>query len=87
MKILIINYSRVGDSILSTALINNLLEEYPESQISIVTSSISKDLFKRMPRLENLIVIDKKKFSLHWFYIWKIVINQKWDLSKTKSPC
>ena len=57
MKILIINYSRVGDSILSTALINNLLEEYPESQISIVTSSISKDLFEKMPRLENLIVI------------------------------
>ena len=48
MKILIINYSRVGDSILSTALINNLLEEYPESQISIVTSSISKDLFENI---------------------------------------
>jgi len=81
MKILIINYSRVGDSILSTALINNLLEEYPESQISIVTSSISKDLFEKMPRLENLIVIDKKKYSLHWFLIWKLAINHKWDLT------
>ena len=81
MKILIINYSRVGDSILSTALINNLLEEHPDSQISIVTSSISKDLFEKMPRLENLIVINKKKHSLHWFYIWKLVINQKWDLT------
>ena len=81
MKILIINYSRVGDSILSTALIKHLLDEYPKSQISIVTSSISKDLFKRMPRLENLIVIDKRKYSLHWFEIWKLVINQKWDLT------
>ena len=81
MKILIINYSRVGDSILSTALINHVLYEYPKSQISIITSSISKDLFKRMPRLENLIVIDKRKYSLHWFDIWKLVINQKWDLT------
>jgi len=81
MKILIINYSRVGDSILSTALINSLLKEYPESQISIITSSISKDLFERAPRLENLIVIDKKKYSLHWFEIWKSVINKKWDLT------
>ena len=61
MKILIINYSRVGDSILSTALINHLLEEYPNSKISIVTSSISKELFKKMPRLDNLFVIDKKR--------------------------
>ena len=30
MKILIINYSRVGDSILSTALIKHLLDEYPK---------------------------------------------------------
>ena len=81
MKILIINYSRIGDSILSTALINHVLDEYPKSQISIITSSISKDLFKRMPRLENLIVIDKRKYSLHWFDIWKLVINQKWDLT------
>ena len=64
MKILIINYSRVGDSILSTALINNLLEEYPESQISIVTSSISKDLFEKMPRLENLIITQLKLLQL-----------------------
>jgi len=81
MKILIINYTRIGDSILSTALINHLLDEYPLSQVSIVTSSLSKDLFKRMPRLENLIVIDKRKYSLHWFDIWKLVINQKWDLT------
>ena len=81
MKILIINYSRIGDSILSTALIKHLLDEYPKSQISIVTSSISQDLFKRMPRLENLIVIDKRKYSLHWLDIWKLVINQKWDLT------
>lgn len=81
MKILIINYSRIGDSVLSTALINHLLDEYPDSQISVVTSSISKDLFERMPRLENLIVIDKKKYSLHWFDIWKLVINQSWDLT------
>ena len=81
MKILIINYSRIGDSILSTALIKHLLDEYPKSQISIVTSSISQDLFKRMPRLENLIVIAKRKYSLHWLDIWKMVINQKWDLT------
>ena len=81
MKILIINYNRIGDSILSTALINHLLDEYPNSKISIVTSSISKELFKKMPNLDNLIVIDKKKYSFHWFDLWKIVINQKWDLT------
>jgi len=81
MKILIINYNRIGDSVLSTALINHLLEEYPNSKISIVTSSISKELFKKMPRLDNLIVIDKRKYSLHWFDLWKLVINQKWDLT------
>jgi ADP-heptose:LPS heptosyltransferase len=71
----------VGDSVLSTALINYLINKYPSSRISIVTSTFAQDIFKKMPQLDNLFIVDKKKFSFHWFKIWKLVIDHTWDLT------
>jgi ADP-heptose:LPS heptosyltransferase len=66
MNILVISYSRIGDTILATSLINHLITENPNAEFTVVTSSISKDLFQDMPQLSKLIVIDKEKRSKHW---------------------
>lgn len=80
MNILLISYSRIGDTILATSLINYLIDNNPSSSFTIVTSSISKDIFRDMPQLSNLIVIDKEKNSKHWFKIWNMNKSIKWDL-------
>ena len=80
MKILIIGYNRIGDTILSTGLINFLLNKYKNASFTIVTSSISASIFENMPRLEELIISNKQKYSLHWFKIWLRTKTIKWDL-------
>ena len=80
MKILIIGHSRIGDTILSTGLINFIIEKHQGAQVTIVTSNISKDIFIDMPRLERLIIVDKQKYAKHWIKIWSSVKNIKWDL-------
>mgnify|MGYP001211040350 CR=1 FL=1 len=80
MNILLISYSRIGDTILATSLINYLIDNNPNSSFTIVTSSISKDIFRDMPQLSNLIVVDKEKNSKHWFKIWNKTKGIKWDL-------
>ncbi len=80
MKILIISHSRIGDTILATGLINFIIEKHQNSSITVVTSTISKDIFIDMPRLERLIIVDKQKYAKHWIKIWNSVKNNKWDL-------
>ena len=80
MNILLIGYSRIGDTILSTSLINYLIISNSNSKFTIVTSSISKDIFRDMPQMKDLIVIDKEKNSKHWFKIWQKTKNTSWDL-------
>ena len=80
MEILVVSYSRIGDTILATSLINHLIQKHENANFTIVTSSISKDIFKDMPKLCQLIIIDKQKYAGHWFKIWKFVKDNKWDL-------
>ena len=80
MEILVVSYSRIGDTILATSLINHLIKKHSDAEFTVVTSTISKDIFTDMPRLKKLIVIDKQKYAGHWYKIWNFVKDNKWDL-------
>ena len=62
MKILLISYNRIGDTILSTGLINYILREYENASFSIITSSIAASIYEDMPRLDKLIIVNKQKY-------------------------
>ena len=80
MKILFIGPTRIGDTILSTSILNFYIKKFDQCRISVVTSSFAKDLYKFMPHLQEIIVVDKKRFGLHWLNIIKFAIFKKWDL-------
>ena len=80
MRILFIGPTRVGDTILATSIINHYINKYKSSEFTVVTSSVSQNLFKKMPQLQNLIIINKMRFSLHWLKIWSKVFIYRWDL-------
>ena len=69
MKILFIGPTRIGDTILSTSIINFYLKKFNDCNFSVVTSPYAKSLFTRMPRLDDLIVINKKK----WFTLARYI--------------
>ena len=80
MNILFIGPTRIGDTILASSIINFLIDENNQSKFTIVTSPFSKDLYEKMPHLEKIIVINKKKYGLHWLNVWQSCIIKKWDL-------
>jgi ADP-heptose:LPS heptosyltransferase len=80
MNILFIGPTRIGDTILASSIINFLIDQNKQSKFTVVTSPFSKDLYEKLPNLEKIIVINKKKYGLHWLNIWQSCIFKKWDL-------
>ncbi len=61
MKILLVQLSFLGDTILSTPVIAGLKKIFPESTISVLTTPISSALVANDPFVEEVIVYDKRK--------------------------
>lgn len=79
-KILIISSNRLGDSILTSGLINHFISKYKNTEITFACGELPSFLFKYCTKIEKVIVIKKLKFSLHWFLLWKKVALIFWDL-------
>lgn len=80
MRILFITSTRIGDAVLSTGLLNHLLRTHPEAQVTVACGPVAEGVFSRMPRLERLILLAKKRWSLHWLELWGKVALRRWDL-------
>lgn len=79
MKVLFITSSRLGDAILSTSVLHYLETKYPRLDVTVVCGGLPADLFRSIPFCSNVIVIEKKSFSRHWFDLWKQTYARKWD--------
>jgi ADP-heptose:LPS heptosyltransferase len=80
MRILFITATRIGDAVLSTGLLSHLIECYPEARFVIAAGPIAAPLFETVPRLERLIVVDKRRFGLHWLALLQRVVATRWRL-------
>ncbi len=80
MRILFITATRVGDAVLSTGILNWLAARYPAARFTIACGRPAAPLFMPFPRLERLIVVDKKPFSAHWFELWLGCAATRWEL-------
>jgi len=60
MKILLVQTSFLGDTILSTPVIAGLKKLYPDAKIWMMTTPLSSQLVIRDPLLEDVIIYDKR---------------------------
>ncbi len=60
MKILLVQLSFLGDTILSTPVIAGLRLIYPDSELSVLTTKVAAALFAEDPLVEKVIIYDKK---------------------------
>ena len=60
MKILLVQTSFLGDTILSTPVIAGLKKIYPDAKIWMMTTPLSSQLVTRDPLLEDVIIFDKR---------------------------
>lgn len=80
MRILFITSTRIGDAVLSTGLLDHLIRQYPDARITIACGHVAEGVFTRMPGLERIIPLTKKRWSLHWLGLWAQVAFRRWDL-------
>lgn len=80
MKILFITSNRVGDAVLSTGLLAWLAAQHPDAQFTIACGPYAAGLFRAVPGLERLIVLEKKSWNRHWLELWKACVGTRWDL-------
>ena len=65
-KILIVRTDRIGDVVLSTPVIRNLRENFPESYIAFMCRPYTKDILVGNPYLDEVIVYDKYGKDKSW---------------------
>ena len=80
MRILFLTATRVGDAVLSTALLDHLLRRHPGARITVACGPAAAGVFERMPGRERLLVVEKRRWDLHWPVLWAQVAAVRWDL-------
>lgn len=77
-RILFITASNLGDAILSTGLLAHLARTYPDARFTVAAGPVPAPLFTPMPFVERVIPLPKRRYSLHWFDLWRQVVTTPW---------
>jgi len=80
MRVLFITSNRLGDAVLSTGLLDHLVRTLPEARFTVACGPIAAPLFRALPRLDRVIPLRKRRFSAHWFGLWRRCIGTPWRL-------
>jgi heptosyltransferase III len=80
MHILFVTATRIGDAVLSTGLLAYLIDRYPAAGLTIAAGPAAAPLFEAVPRLERLVIIEKRRWSAHWVPFYAAVATRRWDL-------
>src|SRR5215470_17533639 len=80
MHILFVTATRIGDAVLSTGLLSHLIGRYPMARLTIAAGPVAAPLFEAVPQLEQLEVIQKRRWSAHWLPFYAAVATRRWDL-------
>lgn len=78
-KILFIGNTRLGDSVMSTGLLESLCSFY-KADATVICGNVAHSIFGSCPYVDKVIKLNKKKYSMHWFDVWKEIKNIKWDI-------
>jgi len=80
VKILVISSNLIGDTVLSTGVIQNFINKYPNSKLTIVIGPSAAQLYEHFPNLDKILIIKKKNFNMHWLEIYRKCFFKKWDI-------
>lgn len=80
MRLLFITATRIGDAVLSTGLLDHLLEQHPGIRVTVAVGRVSAPLFAAVPGLERIVVIDKQSYNRHWLTLWRRSATKYWDI-------
>lgn len=79
-EILFITSNRLGDAVLSTGLLNHLLETEVGARVTIACGPLPASLFEGYPALKEIIPFAKEKHHRHWLRLWSRLVRTRWDM-------
>ena len=80
MHILFVTATRIGDAVLSTGLLSYLIDRHPTATLTIAAGPVAAPLFEAVPRLERLVIVEKRRWSAHWLPFYAAVATRRWDI-------
>ena len=80
MKILIISSNLIGDTILSTGIVNYYHRKYSQAKFTFLIGPSAGQIYNNFPAKEKIIIIKKKRFNFHWVDMYISVFKIKWDI-------
>ena len=80
MKILFITSTRIGDAVISTGVLNHLIQTHENAQITLVCGPLPASLFEGFPKIVKIISLKKQKRHGHWIDLWKQTVGTNWDI-------
>jgi heptosyltransferase III len=80
MRILFITFTNIGDVVLSTALLERVLADYPDATVDIVAGAASLSLFEGLPQKGELIPLVKKKHHMHYIDLYNKLKDVDYDI-------
>ena len=61
----------LGDGVMATPAIENLLKIYPDVQLTVFGSFVATELFKHHPKIERIIIDTSKQSSNRLLHLYK----------------
>ena len=80
MKILIISSNLIGDTILSTGVVDYFQKKYPQAKFTFLIGPSAGQIYNNFQSKQKIILIKKKIFNLHWVDMYLNVFNIKWNI-------
>jgi ADP-heptose:LPS heptosyltransferase len=80
VRILFITATRIGDAVLSTGILAELLRRHPGARVTIACGPAAEGVFARLPGRDRTIVLVKRPWRAHWWGLWRQVAGTRWDL-------
>jgi heptosyltransferase III len=79
MRILFVTSNRLGDAVLSTAVLSRVLDQHPGARVTVACGPVAAALFEAIPQVERVIPWRKARFGVHWLRLWGGVAGARWD--------
>jgi ADP-heptose:LPS heptosyltransferase len=80
MNILFITSNRIGDAMLSTGLLDYLVHQYLDSDVTVVCGPGTEPLFTHANNVRRVITMVKQRRAGHWIALWREVVKIPWDI-------
>jgi len=79
-KILLIDYRRIGDSLMSFSILEALKQAYPSIHLSMILEKATHPLIQGNPYIDDYFVFDEKATIKEHFNLLKKLRHQKFDI-------